>query len=62
MEKIFLKKKLEKYCAIQSQIRTIISNEKAIINNSAINKQISYFYKSLYCEKISFFKKHTNLF
>ena len=53
---------MEKHCTIQSQFRTIISNEKEIINNSKINKQIPYFYKSLYPEKICFFKKHTNLF
>ena len=34
----------------------IVSDAKEIINVSAINKQISYFYKSLYHEKISISK------
>ena len=47
---------MEKHCTIQSQIWTIISDAKEIINDSANNRQISYFYKSLYREKISLSK------
>ena len=35
------------HCALQSQIRTIIFYEEQITNDSEINKEICYFYKSL---------------
>ena len=46
------------HCALQSQIRTIIFYEEQITNDSEINKQFCYFYKSLYQEKLSFCKNN----
>ena len=47
---------LEKQRAIQSQIRTVIVNEKEITSESEINEQISLFYKNLFHENLSFSK------
>ena len=47
---------LEKQRAIQSQIRTVIVNEKEITSESEINEQISLFYKSHFHENLSFSK------
>ena len=43
---------LEKNRAIQGQVRTIISNEKEITDESEINAHIASFYKSLFKEKL----------
>ena len=45
---------LEKNRAIQGQVRTILSNGKEITDESEINTRITYFYKSLFEEKLSF--------
>ena len=45
---------LEKNRAIQGQVRTILSNGKEINDESEINTHITYFYKSLFEEKLSF--------
>ena len=45
---------LEKNRAIQGQVRTILSNRKEITDESEINTYITYFYKSLFEEKLSF--------
>ena len=45
---------LEKNRAIQGQVRTILSNGKEITDESEINTHITYFYKSLFEEKLSF--------
>ena len=42
--------------AIQSQIRTVIVNEKEITSESEINEQISLFYENLFHENLSFSK------
>ena len=47
---------MEKQRAIQSQIRTVIVNEKEITSESEINEQISLFYKNLFHENLSFSK------
>ena len=47
---------LEIQRAIQSQIRTVIVNEKEITSESEINEQISLFYKNLFHENLSFSK------
>ena len=47
---------LEKQRAIQSQIRTVIVNEKEITSESEINEQTSLFCKNLFHENLSFFK------
>ena len=47
---------LEKQRAIQSQIRTVIVNEKEITSESEINEHISLFYKNLFQENLSFSK------
>ena len=50
---------LEKNRAIQGQVRTIVSNEKKITDESEINADIAFFYESLFKEKLSF--KNENL-
>ena len=50
---------LEKNRAIQGQVRTIVSNEKEITDESEINAHIASFYESLFKEKLSF--KNENL-
>ena len=49
---------LEKNRAIQGQIRTIIVNEKEITDEIEINKQISFFYESLFKENLSFSERN----
>ena len=55
--KIFLN--LEKHCAIQGQVQTIVSNEKEITDESEISAHIASFYETLFKEKLSF--KNENL-
>ena len=50
---------LEKNRAIQGQVRTIVSNEKEITDESEINAHIAYFYETRFKEKLSF--KNENL-
>ena len=50
---------LEKNRTTQGQIRTIVSNEKEITDESEINAHIASFYESLFKEKLSF--KNENL-
>ena len=49
---------MEKNRAIQGQIRTIIVNEKEITDEIEINKQISFFYESLFKENLSFSERN----
>ena len=49
---------LEKNRAIQGQIRITIVNEKEITDEIEINKQISFFYESLFKENLSFSERN----
>ena len=43
---------LEKHCAIQSQIHSVITNQDEIPDQDEINKQIFYFYQSLFSRQV----------
>ena len=43
---------MEKHCAIQSQIHSVIINQDEITDQAEINKQILSFYQSLFSRKV----------
>ena len=57
-----LKVNLEKYCAIQSQIHSVIIIQKEITDQAEINKQIFSFYQFCFRVKFSFKQTKQKLF
>ena len=45
---------MENYRAVQSQIHSVIINQDEITDQDEMNKQIFYFYQSLFSRKVQF--------